>query len=233
MKLTNLFTYLSNQIESAQDSITSGAPISLYSDCKIKLIEARMEVREWIRLYLDALQESRKFSREKKKMEAQGISFIYLDYQIKRSQEKAKTFHEQIISSGYWIVQLLDNWQLSGATLKDLCNLCNRRDYEQIKQQVSEHLDVSTAKFSNIMFVFTLDYPRTDKCDFIRMEVDAPFTHAIKEYMLDLVLNTPEGREAGRVALEEVFPELTENALCRNIDDDGTEYFTDKEGNRI
>ena len=83
------------------------------------------------------------------------------------------------------------------------------------------------------MFIYCLDYPPSDKSEWIDDHVDAPFTHAIKEFMLFQMVNTPEGRKASDEALKAVFPELWENALIQQVDENGNKYFTDREGNRI
>ena len=60
--------------------------------------------------------------------------------------------------------------------------------------------------------------------------MDAPLTHAVKEYYLDLMLHTKEGREAAHSALEASFPEIMENALRLVTDADGVKHLVDKDG---
>ena len=63
--------------------------------------------------------------------------------------------------------------------------------------------------------------------------MDAPFTHALKAYLLDRMLHTEKGRAAAREAMEAVFPEIMENALTIVTDADGVQRLIDKDGVEI
>lgn len=82
------------------------------------------------------------------------------------------------------------------------------------------------------MFVYNLDYA-PDGTGWIDDKADAPFTHAAKEYMLDIMLHTAKGREASHNALMEVFPEMMENTMTMRVDEFGQKCLYDHEGNLI
>ena len=98
-----------------------------------------------------------------------------------------------LVDYGQSITATLDFWQSIGATLADLCNLCNR-DYTQVLKEIKpERVE---REFSSLIFVYNLDYKDPRNRGWIDFDVDAPFTHAVKEFFLDRMINTPEGREA-------------------------------------
>lgn len=200
-------------------------------DYLLDLIIARMEIREIMKNRMLFNTRLRILYRQQKKMEQQNIKFILMGPAINKAKTDYKKQNDLLITFGAVVFSTLELWQQSGATLKDLCNLCNR-NYEQVQSEISNYPDVAD-NLSKIVFVHNLDYPPSDKYGFIRDEVDAPFTHAVKEYMLDIMLHTPEGRKASDEALQNVFPELWESALIREVDEDGNVHFTDAEGNII
>ena len=61
----------------------------------------------------------------------------------------------------------------------------------------------------------------------------APLTHAIKEYWMDRVLHTEDGKRAAHEAMKAIFPEITENALRLVTDADGVQHLIDKDGIEI
>lgn len=116
-------------------------------------------------------------------------------------------------------------WQSTGATLDDLCSLCNR-DPEQVR----EELDPTEKLFSEMVFVHNLDYKDPRSTGWVEYEIDAPLTHAVKAHWIDLVRHTEAGRKAAHEAFEAVFPEIAENALTVVTDADGIQHLIDKDG---
>ena len=134
---------------------------------------------------------------------------------------------ERLVGYGESIVVTLDWWQGIGATLEDLCNLCNR-DHKQVLREIKpERVDL---EFSSLIFVYNLDYKDPRNRGWIDYDVDAPFTHAVKDYFLELMISTPEGRAASHRALEECFPGILEGALMEVTDADGVRRLIDKDG---
>lgn len=191
------------------------------------LIVRRMEIRRYIHEYQKDVQEWRSFRREQRKLKEQGIVVTLLDAHIKRLKNRADIYHEMISSSGASVMALLDMWQHAGATLRDLCDLCGL-SYAKI---VEELKDEKEQRLSKLIFIHNLDYAPHDKTDWIDFDHDGPFTHAVKEYMLDIMTKTPGGRAAADEALRQTMPELWESALIVHTDEDGTKYLTDRDGN--
>ena len=146
---------------------------------------------------------------------------------VKTLEEKVKLQRERLVGYGESIVVTLDFWQSIGATLADLCNLCNR-DYAQVLEQIKP--ERADREFSSLIFVYNLDYKDPRNRGWIDFDVDAPFTHAVKEFFLDRMINTPEGREASHRAMEECFPGIMEGALMEVTDADGVRRLIDKDG---
>lgn len=209
---------------------TSGGRTGSFSSLQTELVLLRMEIRCVMQDYISLRDEARGLERQQRKLKDSNIAVTFLGSWIKKRKADLKRTRSCLIYAGYIATDRLDAWQACGATLKDLCNLCNRQNYDEVQRMVTEY---SESKFSGIMFVHNLDYPVSDKCEWIDDHIDAPFTHAVKEFMLDQMINTPEGRKASDEALKAVFPDIWENALIQQVDEDGNEYFTDREGNRI
>ncbi|MCI1966322.1 MAG: hypothetical protein LKJ17_09380 [Oscillospiraceae bacterium] len=204
--------------------------VDSFSSIQTELVLRKMDIRCIMNQYLSLCDEIRDLERQQKKLKDSGITVSLLAPWIQKKKMDLQNFHKCLVGCGELVVIALDIWQNCGATLKDLCNLCNRRDYEAVQQMIAKY---SESKFSSIMFIHTLDYPVSDKCEWIDDRVDAPFTHAVKAFMLDQMIHTQEGQKASDEALKAIFPDIWENALIQRVDKNGAEYFTDWEGNRI
>ena len=196
-------------------------------DTRTMLVLYRLRAREAVTdlvLDTDAL---RSLKRALKKAEQAGITFPLGEQRVKVMEEKVKLQRERLVGYGESIVVTLDWWQGIGATLEDLCNLCNR-DHKQVLREIKpERVDL---EFSSLIFVYNLDYKDPRNRGWIDYDVDAPFTHAVKDYFLELMISTPEGRAASHRALEECFPGILEGALMEVTDADGVRRLIDKDG---
>lgn len=159
---------------------------------KTLLVLYRVRARDTVANLTQDTDELHSLKRTLKKAEQAGITFPLGEQRVKVMEEKVKLQRERLVGYGESIVVTLDWWQGIGATLEDLCNLCNR--------------------------------------DWIDYDVDAPFTHAVKDYFLELMISTPEGRAASHRALEECFPGILEGALMEVTDADGVRRLIDKDG---
>ncbi|MEA4955037.1 MAG: hypothetical protein VB096_05930 [Pseudoflavonifractor sp.] len=195
---------------------------------KMVLILYRLQSRAASNESLAAFEALRATARAMKKAEESGISFPFGEMQIKKLQTAIDAAKDELISVGRSMAVVLDLWQRAGATLSDLCNLCNR-DYEQVLKEACKMNDQGD-EFSRLVFIHNLDYKNPRDTGWLEETVDAPFTHAIKEYMLDVMLNTKEGRAASHEAMEAVFPEIMENAMTMITDADGARHLIDKDG---
>lgn len=193
------------------------------------LIINRMIAREIMLDYCAIDTELRKCKRTKRKlieaMFAQKVMFPPLEAKTKLLEGALSEQRKILASWGESLMGNLDLWQECGATLKDLCNLCNRR-YEDVLTEIkTEHIN---EPFSDLMFVYNLDY--NHKGDWIDYEKDAPLTHAISEYMRDIILHTDHGGESAHSALEACFPDLMDSAIHQSTDYDGNPVWRDKDG---
>ena len=172
--------------------------------------------------------EARGLQRSMKKMSEADLKFPLGEMRIKKLENDAKAARKELARVGGEIVQMLDLWQLAGATFEDLCNLCNR-DPDKVRGELLESEDTADS-FSKLAMVHNLDYKNPRDTGWLEDSVDAPLTHALKAYMQDIILHTEEGKKAAHAAMEAVFPEIMENAMTVVTDEDGVRYVIDRDG---
>ena len=199
------------------------------------VVLARMLARRAMEAVLDAHDALRAARRSMKRAEEAGITFALAEARITQLEADYQRFHQEQIELGWIVMDALDRWQNAGATLRDLCNLCNR-DYDQVITTLDELMtkhdlgDWRDDRFSALVCTHNLDYKNPRNTGWIDEHVDAPLTHTAKEHMLDIMLHTAEGREAAHEAMEAVFPGIMENALTLVTDVDGVKHLIDKDG---
>ena len=190
------------------------------------VILARMRAREAVNALVAANAEERAAARSLAKAAESGVTFPLGEQRLRQLQEASARRYKELVSAGQDMRSVLDIWQRHGASLQDLALLCNR-NCEQVARTVGcDRLD---EPFSGLVFVYNLDYKDNSNRGWIDFDVDAPMTHSIKEYALDM-LHTQEGRKAAREAMEACFPEIMENALHIVTDADGVKHLIDKDG---
>lgn len=199
-------------------------------DARTLLVLYRVQARDTVTQLVQNTADLRALKRSLKKAEQAGIAFPMGEMRVKILEEKNQALRRMLVNLGQAITVTLDFWQSIGATLADMCNLCNR-DYGRVLKEIKpKRVD---EKFSALIFVHNLDYKDPRNRGWIDFDVDAPFTHAVKEYFLDLMINTPEGRKVSHRAMEECFPGIMENALTIVTDADGVRRVIDKDGVEI
>lgn len=167
----------------------------------------------------------RALDRSMKKAGSAGISFPLGTQRLSKLLEEYRAAEGELAEVGKDICLALDFWQSTGATLDDLCNLCNRDP-----AQVKENLHPEVERFSEMVFVHNLDYKDPRNTGWIEDEIDAPLTHAVKAHWIDLMRHTEAGRKAAHEAFEAVFPEIAENGMYLVTDADGIRHLIDKDG---
>ena len=172
--------------------------------------------------------EVRGLQRSMKKMSEASLKFPLGETRIKKLENDAKAARKELARVGGEIIQMLDLWQLAGATFEDLCNLCNR-DPDKVRKELLESESTSDS-FSGLAMVHNLDYKDPRETGWLEDSIDAPLTHALKAYMQDIMLHTEVGRKAAHEAMNAVFPEIMENAMTVVTDEDGTRHLIDKDG---
>ncbi len=172
--------------------------------------------------------EARGLKRSMKKMSEAALKFPLGEMRVKKLESDADAAQKELAHVGEEIHQMLELWQLAGATFEDLCNLCNR-DPAQVRKELLESESTSDS-FSGLAMVHNLDYKNPRETGWLEDSVDAPLTHALKAYMLDTMLHTEAGRKAAHEAMEAIFPEIMENAMTVVTDEDGTRHLIDKDG---
>lgn len=196
------------------------------NQCRHILIVLRMNVRNVISAVLDSRAEITRLTRYEKELKRQGITML----PVLQAKEEAREWHKNaqtaLAENGRLVMKYLDLWQEKGATLLDLCYLCGHEHRRTLREIRAENRGM---KFSKLVFVYNLDF-RNDKANFLEFETDAPLTHAVKEHMLDLMLNTKAGMQASRQAFIKCFPEIWDDRLILTKDCEGDDVFVDKDG---
>lgn len=210
-------------------NITTRPMTQSFRDARKNVVGYRYFVRRYLQQYLAANEQVHRFSRQKRKLEQAGISAPFIDAVIKEWQATAKQHHDRYIKIGECLFLAVDMWQNAGATLQELCNLCNKPYQQALKEIANDRLDET---FSGLVFVYNLDYLHTDD-DFISYDTDAPMTHAIKDFLLDQMVSNPAAREASHQAFAECFPDLMASALTPYVDQEGETRYMDADGNTV
>lgn len=200
------------------------------SALRTSLIFLRLHARACADDLTKVAEELRATRRDIKKMEREGVAFPLAKQRVKMLDKAKKAAREELAAAGSAILYVLDSWQLAGATLAELCNLCSR-DYTQVLHEIKE--ERCGLEFSSLIFVYILDYKDPRNRGRITFDVDAPLTHAVKEFFLKQMIETPEGRAASRRAMEACFPDIMESALTEIVDPDGIHRLIDKDGVEI
>ena len=196
--------------------------------CLLLLVLHRMAVRNVVGRIRDSREAMRATKRAIAKGKQSGVEIPLLELRVAKLDEEWQAWKKSLSSLGERIIEILDLWEFCGATLRDLAALCNLQ-YERLLQEIDcKDGAWVPGTFSELVMEYNLDFKH--QADFMTFEFDAPLTHATKEYLLDTMLNTPEGREASHRALETVFPEIMENAMTLVTDADGVQRLIDKDG---
>lgn len=196
------------------------------NQCRHILIVLRMNIRNVISAVLDSGAEITRLTRYEKELKRQGITMLPVLQAKEEAREWHKTAQTALAENGRQVMEFLDLWQEKGATLLDLCYLCGHEHRRTLREIRAENRGM---KFSKLVFVYNLDF-RNDKADFLEYETDAPLTHAVKERMIDLMLNTEAGMQASRQAFAKCFPEVWDNACYLTKDCEGDDVLVDKDG---
>lgn len=193
----------------------------------LAVVLLRMQARDAVAALVCAREEEKAAGRAMVKARESGITFPFGDQRLKQLEEASAQRRKELVEVGAAMSSALDLWQSYGATIRDLASLCNR----SVEQAMAEIKPYSAeGRFSDLIFVHNLDYKDIRDRGWIDFDVDAPLTHAVKEYWLDLMLHTKEGREASHEALEKCFPEIMESALTLVTDADGVKHLIDRDG---
>ena len=191
------------------------------------VITERLQARNAVQDLVTAIRGLGEAERSMEKAKAAGILFPLGEKQIELLKEQVSEARKTLVGYGNSLCIFLDIWQGRGASLQDLCNLCNR-DYAQVIQEIGP--DRLGESFSGLMFVYHLDYKDPRNRGWIDFDVDAPLTHAAKEYWLDLMTSTPEARKASHEAFVKCFPEIWDKRVYTYTDPDGIQRVVDKDG---
>lgn len=175
--------------------------------------------------------EVRAMKRTARKAKADGVTCIFTKPRIKLLQSEADEARKELAQIGERLFQALDLWQTAGAAFEDLCNFCNR-DPVQVRKELLES-ESTDESFSKLATVHNLDYKNPRDTGWLEDSVDAPLTHALKEYLFYTMLHTEEGRKASHEAMEKFFPEIMENAYTEVTGKDGIRHLYDKDGVEI
>lgn len=194
-------------------------------DATTLLVLYRLQSRAASQELTEKREEMRALYRSLRKAESAGISFPLGTQRLSKLREDYRVAEGKLAEVGKDICLALDFWQSTGATLEDLCSLCNR-DPEQVR----EELDPTEKLFSEMVFVHNLDYKDPRSTGWVEYEIDAPLTHAVKAHWIDLVRHTDAGRKAAHKAMNAAFSGITENTLTVITDADGIRHLIDKDG---
>lgn len=194
---------------------------------KLLLILLRFCIREVIADINFLNDEWGYYLRQKEILKRKSMFVPFLDAKIEQTKENYNKVKEFLVHLGGQTILIMDMWQDSGATLKDMADLCGR-PYQQFLDTVNSLKD-APGKLSEMMEIYGLDY-QDNGSGFYDFTQDGPFTHATKEFLLDQMRNTTIGRMAAHEALVQVFPEIWDNWIMPVVDCEGNKVFIDNDG---
>lgn len=129
--------------------------------------------------------------------ENSGVTCAFTKPRLEQLWADAEEAREEFVRLGEQISATLDVWQCAGATFENLCNLCNRNP-EQLRAELK---GTDLAKpFSMLAAVEHLDYKDPRGPGWISERIDAPFTHALREYLVWNMLHSDEDGADGGTA---------------------------------
>ncbi len=198
------------------------------NDCRAILVIFRMKSRCVIDRLIEAINEVRQFERKERQLKNSGVIALPLVIALERAKTKREVARVDLSLCGSQIIEFLDRWEEKGATLLDLCHLCGH-EHRRTLREIEEANSKGVCSFSKLMFICNLDF-RNDRADSLDYETDAPLTHAVKDYMLDVMLNTEAGQTAAHQAFEACFPELWDQRLYSAKDSEGNNVLVNKDG---
>lgn len=201
-------------------------PKSSKSDCLNAIVISRMLARIYLSWLFDVRSRMYKARCSMERAEKEGVYFLPSRALLKKLRDEKESVEECVIRQAEITIGLFDHWKSCGATFEDFCNLCNRKP-DEIRADLLQAEDAED--FVKLAFVYNIDYRDTGS-GYIENEVDAPFTHMFKEYIMHQISHTQEGKEAAREAFNAVFPDLLENTMTVRLGDDGQEHLFDKDG---
>lgn len=191
------------------------------------LILQRFLIRSILRRINDAEEEARYYTRQRKLLANQGIVFLLVDVKIQEAKENVTSLRNALISFGGEVCVLLDCWQAAGATLRELCSLCSA-SYDRLQRVLLSPEDQDSA-FGNLMLVYSIDYPGFD-CTWADLRVDAPFTHATREYMFDKLVHAKKGKLPSSQSIQDALDDLIKRI---EMDAEGHDCLFDKNGEML
>lgn len=152
------------------------------------IVFSRLRAREAVnrcRIAEEAHETARRSIILEKRMDVSDEDLDLLN-QLRTDYRNAKN---ELANVGHELSLELRSWETSGATLRDLCNLCNR-DYAQITKKITPNY--ADLPFDLLVAKLLLDYKAPYNHDSaISMDIDAPLTHAILEFEVHAMLEMP------------------------------------------
>lgn len=204
MKFDTLANYLIKRVENGNPET-----VTTKYNCKQNLIVFRALTRCLLSMLYESREKTRALCRSIRIMESQSTSFPLVNSSLKSERARQGSLMFPVATLAQGIMGALDIWQSTGATLKDLCNLCSR-DYSQVINEIRE--EDRDRPFSEVVLMYDIDC-KDDKHVILEDSVDAPFTNILREYIRYEIISNPEARQAAREAINACVPELFDTAI--------------------
>lgn len=176
------------------------------------IIETRMLVRQILVDYNAFRDERDRGQREKIRKEKQGIIDLSVETKLREMDELINQAQKFLVIQGKIMDGALRLWQQAGATIEDLCKLCNL-NYEKIIQEIPDIVDESLA---DAAFTYNLDYMK-NKGDWIDTRLDGPITHCLIEYFRDQLLTNHLAKKELCEALLKSFQEMKPEEFAKYV----------------
>ncbi len=220
---------LSSRLEKVVAQYTSGE-MPRKDCCRKAYFIARRAAIYYIDMYNSVDDEFRALVRMQSKFGADGVAILLLDKQVENKRKSLEYYEDMIAIAGDAMLDLLDAWQDSGATYKELFELCGCG--EKTIREMRTSIEEGDTTFSKLVTIHSPDYKYID--DFYDIRKYAPLTHAAKECLIkrfeELRKTNKEIDNLAREKMFELFPEIKNSAVIKTTDAFGETQYTDLNG---
>ena len=163
--------------------------------CSNLVVLTRLEARNYVNEHKAAKAKLQQTLRAVRKAEDGGVSCLFTGKWISDLYKKVEAAQETLYRYGMTTAVILDQWQIAGATLEDLCNLCDK-SFTVLKSELSP--SEYTDRFSTLVAAH---------------DIDATLTYLFREMLSYVMAHTKEGQDVGKNGTDLRFPGLMSNTL--------------------
>ena len=211
------------------DNLPQAEKEIIKNNIKKAIIIKRMSAQTSINYFNYYFDELKRVERLHNKGKANGVNNTLLEPIISELLKNVNLYRDYMVSHGKMFCSLLGLWELFGATIFDLLDLCCTEP--SLRQRILRDPENTSMSLSKIAFICCPDYNHYGG-DFYETTNYAPMTHCIKEFYLKLMKSMttidPALDQKVNDKMFELFPSLQDNIITEASDEEGNRFWVDK-----